>query len=158
MRKITQESIEAFLAEREFDKQNMSVAVRPWQSEKVNSVILMLHGNPIARYPVGDFQGMMICDGNHQTATTKERLNNLPGVSVNQKAGQWYLNGEKWAGHWTKAARHFEIKQIARGKWDMCYPRGMGKEPVRFGTEAAATAFMHVEASNMGMKFAGQLS
>jgi hypothetical protein len=32
--------------------------------------------------------------------TTKERLNGLYGVSISQKAGEWYLNGIKWGGHW----------------------------------------------------------
>ena len=32
------------------------------------------------------------------TNTTKERLNALPNVSIQQKKGVWYLNGEKWNG------------------------------------------------------------
>ena len=72
-----------------------------FQTDKDDSVILLLHGNPIAHYLVAD-RVLYVCDGNHQTVTTKERLNGLPGVSVHQKAGQWYLNGEKWDGYWTK--------------------------------------------------------
>lgn len=32
--------------------------------------------------------------------TTKERLNGLVGVHIQQKKGQWYLNGEEWNGSW----------------------------------------------------------
>ena len=100
-RKITTHAVEAFVKGQRFHRQNMEVQVRPFQTDKDDSVILLLHGNPIARYLVAD-RVLYVCDGNHQTVTTKELLNGLPGVSVHQKAGQWYLNGEKWDGYWTK--------------------------------------------------------
>lgn len=100
-RKITTAAVAAFLKGKAFRFDNTSVQVRPFQADKEDSVILVLHGNPIARYKVAD-RVLYVCDGNHQTNTTKERLNGLPGVSVHQKAGQWYLNGEKWDGYWTK--------------------------------------------------------
>jgi len=34
--------------------------------------------------------------------TTKERLNGLPGVRVNQKNWNWYLNGQEWDGGWKR--------------------------------------------------------
>jgi hypothetical protein len=63
-------------------------------------VVLKLHGNAIARRDVGstDFE---VCDGGWTSNTTKERLNGLPGVRVNQKAYAWYLNGVEWDGSWT---------------------------------------------------------
>lgn len=59
---------------------------------------LYLHGNKIAEYRDGQLH---ITAAGWKTNTTKERLNALPGVSINQKAGQWYLNGEPWDGTWT---------------------------------------------------------
>lgn len=32
------------------------------------------------------------------TPPTKERLNALDGVSIQQKKGKWYLNGVEWSG------------------------------------------------------------
>jgi len=100
-RKITTEAVASFLNGKAFRCDNTCVEVRPFQCDKEDSVILVLFGNPIARYKVAD-RVLYVCDGNHQTVTTKDRLNGLPGVSVHQKAGQWYLNGEKWDGYWTK--------------------------------------------------------
>lgn len=42
-----------------------------------------------------------VCDGGWSSNTTKERLNGLPGVRVNQKDYEWFLNGEPWNGNWT---------------------------------------------------------
>lgn len=103
-RQITQESITAFMSGRTFNKSNMSVEIRPFKDEDSNSAILKLHGNVIARRLLSG--GLLeVCDGNWQTNTTKERLNGIPGVSVNQKKGQWFLNGVEWDGSWTKIDR-----------------------------------------------------
>lgn len=99
-RKITTESINAFLSSRSFNKANMSVEIRPFKDESTNSSILKLHGNVIALMPVFNKDGLEVCDGNWQTVTTKERLNGLPGVSVCQRKGQWFLNGKAWDGSW----------------------------------------------------------
>ena len=93
-RKITQESISAFLSGRTFKKGNMSVEFNAsfWK--------LKLHGNTIATIdPLG-----VLCVSNAGWAsnTTKERLNGLPGVSVNQKNWNWYLNGVEWDGGWKR--------------------------------------------------------
>lgn len=59
---------------------------------------LFLHGNAIARHnKAGDLE---ISNGGWSSNTTKERLNGLIGVYVNQKNLQWYLNGKKWNGNW----------------------------------------------------------
>jgi hypothetical protein len=34
--------------------------------------------------------------------TTKERLNGLPNVRVQQKNWNWFLNGVEWNGEWTR--------------------------------------------------------
>lgn len=102
-RKITTDAVEAFVNGQEYSRSNTRVEVRPFQREAHDSVILLLYGNPIARYTrTGGLSTLQVCDGNHQTNTTKERLNGLPGVRVHQKAGQRYLNGVKWDGYWTK--------------------------------------------------------
>ncbi len=103
-RQITTESIRAFLSARSFRKANMSVEIRPFKDERTDSSILKLHGNVIARMPVFAKNELEICDGNWQTVTTKERLNGLPGVSVCQRKGQWFLNGKAWDGSWVRVS------------------------------------------------------
>jgi hypothetical protein len=87
MRKITEQVCRAFEARRAMAKDNT----------RTDGTTLFLFNRPIAEYRDGD---LWICDGDFQSMTTKERLNGLQGVSVTQKAFQWYLNGEKWDGHW----------------------------------------------------------
>lgn len=60
---------------------------------------LYLHGNKIAEHRV---DGIYITDAGWPTATTKERLNGLPGVHIYQKDFQWYLNNNIWDGKWVK--------------------------------------------------------
>ena len=93
MRKITADAIRALRNRQSFKRGNTEVKVFD------NSVALFLHGNMIAEY-VND-GALYICDGGWQTNTTKERLNGLPNVYINQKDFQWYLNGEAWTGDWT---------------------------------------------------------
>ena len=59
----------------------------------VNGGVLRLHGNRIADHDP-DTNKTMISLAGWNTHTTKERLNNLQGVSIHQKAFQLYLNGE----------------------------------------------------------------
>lgn len=96
MRKITKESIHYFENKADFKKQNMEV------ESTENTTTLYLHGNAIARIILGR---LYVSDGGYQSVTTKERLNGINGVHVQQKKGQWYLNGEKWNGTWTKVKR-----------------------------------------------------
>lgn len=63
-----------------------------------NGTSLFLHGNEIARHGKN---GLEITDAGLPTVTTKDRLNALPGVSINQKNGKWFLNGKLWDGKWT---------------------------------------------------------
>ena len=57
--------------------------------------VVLLHGNKIAE--IGE-NFIQLFDGNHQSNTTKSRLNailkvhGLPGESVFQKNFQWFLN------------------------------------------------------------------
>ena len=93
-RKITQESVSAFLAGRKFKKGNMSVEV------ELGYTKLKLHGNTIATI---DALGVLsISNAGWQSNTTKERLNGLPNVHINQKNWSWYLNGNVWDGTWKR--------------------------------------------------------
>lgn len=98
-KKITNESVAAFMAGRKFNKGNMSVELSPagycW--------LLKLHGNTIARRDVvlaGVRATIEVSNGGWSSNTTKERLNGLPGVSVVQRNFIWYLNGKQWDGSW----------------------------------------------------------
>ena len=93
MRKITRESVNAFMNAQPFNRQNMQVEVLP------NVTILKLHGNKIA-YRYNDPQRTLsITNAGWQSNTTKERLNAIDGVSINQKNWIWYLNGKEWDGN-----------------------------------------------------------
>ena len=97
MRKITRDSVNAFLNRQTFKRQNMEV------TSFDDSFYLRLHGNTIAVLH-GDGT-LMITDAGWQSNTTKERLNGLPNVNIHQKNFVWYLNGEEWNGRLT------EVKQ-----------------------------------------------
>lgn len=58
---------------------------------------LYLHGNCIARW---SGENVEVTNAGWRSATTKDRLNGIPGVSVYQKRGEWHLNGEEWGGEW----------------------------------------------------------
>lgn len=99
MRKITQESIDAFYNFRSFKKSNMEVTVlnednqNGWKEAK-----LYLHGNCIAI--LNQKTGLTISNAGWQSNTTKERLNGLHGVNIFQKNWTWFLNGKEWNGDW----------------------------------------------------------
>lgn len=58
---------------------------------------IWLFGNLIA-FRAND--GLWICNGGWSSKTTKERLNGLNGVRIQQIRGQWYLNDIAWDGGW----------------------------------------------------------
>jgi len=89
MRKITRDAVRAFTSGRCFYRANTQVVAPTPEYDAV----LFLHGSAIARRK-GDT--LEVSDGGWQTLTTKERLNGLPGVSVNQKDWVWYLNDREW--------------------------------------------------------------
>lgn len=93
MRKITKQAVEAFNAGRDWKSGNTEVRV------VADTVSLVLHGNLIAirETVTGELR---ITNAGWRTATTKERLNGLDGVSIIQKDRAWYLNGERWDGDW----------------------------------------------------------
>lgn len=93
-RKITTDAINAFMSARTFNRDNTTVVIEE------DNVKLYLYGHLIARRVVGS-NSIRVSNAAHFTNTTKERLNGLPGVQVNQRKGVWYLNGKEWDGSWT---------------------------------------------------------
>ena len=93
MRQITQDSVNAYMNAKKFNRQNMAVEVLP------NVTILKLHNNAIA-YRYNDPQRTLsITNCGWFSNTTKERLNALPNVSIQQKNFVWFLNGKEWNGN-----------------------------------------------------------
>jgi len=90
MRKITREACQAFENGRQYKKSNTQVI-----SHNENKIKMYLHGNLIA---CKGKAGTYISDGGWKSNTTKERLNGLTGVHIQQKNFVWYLNGEAWDG------------------------------------------------------------
>lgn len=91
MRKITQNSVNAFLAGQRYSEGNTVV------SPSNNQIYLYLHGNIIAVKEKSTGK-IKISNCGWFTNTTKERLNALPNVSIKQVKGKWYLNGQEWDG------------------------------------------------------------
>ena len=91
MRKITEESVQAFEEGVPFKKSNMKV--------KVEGLLagLYLFDNLIATKRV-DEKNVTITNAGWKSNTTKERLNGLKGVDIRQSKGVWYLNGIEWDG------------------------------------------------------------
>jgi hypothetical protein len=113
-RKITNESIAAFLSNKPFSKANMTVIVDDEDNIGDTCVYLLLHGNEIARKNLNG-TSLEITDAGWPTRTTRERLNGLPGVCVFQKKHQQYLasteNGvtnfklaTEWDGGWVSVS------------------------------------------------------
>jgi hypothetical protein len=90
MRKITNDSINAFLNRRIFTRQNMKVR------ELNKKYYLKLHDNIIAI--LHEDNTLIITNCGWFTPTTKERLNALPNVNIKQRNFKWFLNGKEWDG------------------------------------------------------------
>lgn len=93
MRAITDKAAQAFNNDTAFRNSNTSVKI---EDGKTN---LYLHGNLIATKSDGETE---ITNAGWFSNTTKERLNGLPNVSIHQKKGIWYLNGNEWNGDFIK--------------------------------------------------------
>lgn len=94
MRKITQRAVQAFINKYPFSQQNTSISI----IDDIQS-LMFLHGYCIARLGPN---GLEINHQGFTTATTKERLNGIPGVHIQQKKGIWYLNGKEMLDGWNK--------------------------------------------------------
>lgn len=64
---------------------------------RTNGIKLWLHGKLIAQNIDGSIH---ITTGDHNTRTTRERLNGIDGVHVRIKGGNLYLNDVEWNGYW----------------------------------------------------------
>jgi hypothetical protein len=91
MRKITREIVHAFEHGRALKIGN----------SMTTSNALWLFDNMIAERRQGR---LWITNAGWQSNTTKERLNGLSGVRINQVRGQWYLNGNAWNGEWVEVS------------------------------------------------------
>ena len=89
MRKITSDIVGAF--------------VRGENKRSGNTVSeygrLLLHGNCIA-VRNAETGKIRITNARWFSATTKDRLNAIPGVNICQKNFDWFLNGSLWDGSW----------------------------------------------------------
>ena len=92
MKKITQQAVAAFNNAESFKSGNTKVIVKP------NVTVLLLFNNEIAYRYNDPERTLSITNAGWESNTTKERLNGLDGVSIQQKAGIWYLNGKEWEG------------------------------------------------------------
>lgn len=90
-RKITQNAVNAFLRCQYFNESNTQVLVG-----SNNTATLILFGNNIAFLNAD--KTVSITNAGYFTNTTKERLNGIPNVHIQQKKGLWYLNGKEWDG------------------------------------------------------------
>lgn len=105
-RKITQDAVNAFMSGGVGVKCNGYGAIFSRDNTVVHkgqgtgTTSLHLHGHLIARrFADGSIE---IGAAGWLSNTTKERLNGIPGVHIQQKKGQWYLNGVEWDGSWQK--------------------------------------------------------
>ena len=89
MKDISFKAGNAFNQNKKSSQSNTLVTVNNGRTE------MILHGNLIAYKEGGK---LFITNCGWFTNVTKDRLNAIDGVSVNQKAGDWYLNGVKWNG------------------------------------------------------------
>ena len=93
MRKITEESVNAFFNKGKLNKQNMQVFYDRYDQTSR----MLLHDNCIATFDHYNKQ-LKISNCGWFTPTTKERLNALPNVDIKQKNFKWFLNGHLWDG------------------------------------------------------------
>lgn len=87
MRKITREIVNAFQNSRSLTIGN----------SRTNGESLWLFGNKIAEIRR---DGLWITNAGWDSVTTKERLNGLSGVHIQQRRGVWLLNDRVWDGRW----------------------------------------------------------
>ena len=93
-RQITIDAVRAFNNNYKFKRSNTEVRIG-----STGVTELKLHGNLIA---FKNNSGTYISTCGWHTVTTKERLNGLYGVHIEQKDWVWYLNGHAWNGQTIK--------------------------------------------------------
>lgn len=96
MRKITRDIVNAFQEMRSLRIGN----------SRTDGHSIWLFNNKIVE--VRD-DGVWITNAGWDSKTTKERLNGLSGVHIQQVRGTWFLNGRAWDGRWVN------VDDFARG-------------------------------------------
>ena len=97
MRKVTKQAVNCLLNGGNLKISNTEVM------DFNTYTIMYLFGNKIAECEWNNGKRILIINNaGWFNNTTKERLNGLPKVSIQQKAGNWYLNGELWNGETTR--------------------------------------------------------
>lgn len=91
MRKINKLTYDAFYNGVNFSLSNTIV-------QTVGSLTkIFLHGHCITKFD-REKRMLYISNCGYMTKVTKDRLNILEGVSINQRKGVWYLNSKEWDG------------------------------------------------------------
>ena len=90
MTQISKTAAQKFLSKKAFKSGNTEIQVSD------NCVCLFLYGSMIAL--LRNDRDLFIDSCTYMTKTTRERLNALPNVSIQEKRGVWYLNGREWNG------------------------------------------------------------
>ena len=93
MREISRLASKALMNHEKFKRGNTRVEV-----DSDGAAYLKLHGNTIACHEVDGTLKITNCGWS--TVTTKDRLNALPHVHIQQRNWDWFLNGEEWDGDW----------------------------------------------------------
>lgn len=91
MRKISEEAANALIFGSSYNKSNTKVI------KVIGGTRMFLHGNLIAEKINGVLR---ITNDGWFSRTTKDRLNALPNVYIEQIKGRWILNGNSWDGKW----------------------------------------------------------
>lgn len=89
MRKITREIVHAF-------EHGITTKI---DNSRTDGRSMWLFDNKIAEWKA---DGLWVTNAGWQSNTTKERLNGLRGVRIQQVRGQWYLNDIAWNGEWVR--------------------------------------------------------
>jgi hypothetical protein len=87
MRQITRDIARAF-----GNRQTLKI-----DNSRTDGTSLWLFNNKIAEWRS---DGLWITNAGWDSRTTKERLNGLSGVQIQQVRGNWFLNGRRWDGGW----------------------------------------------------------
>ena len=87
MRQITRDIVRAFESRNSLRIDN----------SRTDGQSLWLFNNRIADWRA---DGLWITNSGWKSVTTKERLNGLTGISIQQVRGNWFLNGRAWDGEW----------------------------------------------------------
>tara|TARA_R110000823_G_scaffold153729_1_gene284521 strand:+ start:340 stop:645 length:306 start_codon:yes stop_codon:yes gene_type:complete len=93
MRLITEQTKHAFYNKGKLSKANTKVYFDEYDQKSR----ILLHNNCIATFDHLE-KILSISNCGWFSNTTKERLNALQGVSIQQKNFVWYLNGKEWNG------------------------------------------------------------